>query len=77
MAKATLLNPKPSVQLNLTHDEAQFLRDVMHYIGGSTQTRRHHADAIARAFEEVDILGTDKHDVNRMNASIYFVEPRN
>lgn len=59
------------VTLELTPDEAQFLRDVLYRVGGPTDSRRRHSDDIAEALQRVGVERLDGTDVVE-DSAIYF-----
>lgn len=74
MAKATSTHVAPTYSLELNHDEAQTLRDILDNVGGSPEnTRRKYADNILHAMHSVGLRASAKEDI-APNSSIYFTE---
>lgn len=66
--------PPTEVVLTLSLVEAQFVRDVLSLVGGSTDTRRKHADSIIAALDRAGMVsGFPLNDISR-NAGygVYF-----
>jgi len=58
-----------TVRLDLTEEEAQFLSDVLHHVGGNpAKSRRLHEPAISDALAELDIFP----GAGDLRGSIYF-----
>lgn len=63
MAKAKVIRINPSVMLELSCEEAEFILDVMRKIGGySDKSRRRHADTILRELRSAGVSQTDRFD---------------
>jgi hypothetical protein len=75
MATATTKTKVISVTLTLDGDEAQALADILNRVGGPTEGRRRHADALYGALGSVGVAGDYKADDldDRDNRAIYFV----
>ncbi len=74
MAKATadFRRVLDRVELTLSGDEAQTLRDILENIGGCPDTsRRMHTDAVRDALQAQDVYPSNKTDM-RPQSSIYF-----
>lgn len=50
----------PNIALELTPAEAQFLADLLAFVGGSPEGRRRHSDGILNALRNVDITFQDE-----------------
>jgi hypothetical protein len=76
VATATAIPAKtvlPDVELKLSRQEAQFLRDIVSNIGGSPQaSRRKHADSIREALQGVGYDSSVQYDAR--NKSIWDLE---
>lgn len=67
--------PRPNVGLSLTHDQAEFLCDVMGRIGGSpTKSRRVYADMISTKLRNAGVQNTTLNDYDPSNPRMYFVD---
>lgn len=61
-----------SLTLTLSEAEANFLVDILAFVGGCPDTsRRMHADGLIRALREARVHGIGSKDV-RAHSSIYF-----
>jgi hypothetical protein len=63
----------PGIQLNLTMEEAQFLRDVLSLVGGYQNTRRGLGDAISNALTDFGIYAGSLKDVADKERCIRFI----
>jgi hypothetical protein len=59
-AKRIKQPPVPNIALELTNEEAQFLADVLSFVGGAPEGRRGHAERILNALRRVDVNFQDE-----------------
>ena len=63
MAKAKAIKIEPCFSLELSHDEAVFILDVMRKIGGDMErSRRRHADNLLKELRRAGLVQTDACD---------------